>query len=55
MWVAVFVGLGYVFAGSADTAADFASSLSGLLGLLVVACLVMGASRTPARAPIERD
>jgi membrane-associated protein len=55
MWVAIFVGLGYVFAGSADTAADFASSLSGLLGLLVVACLVMGASRTPARAPIERD
>jgi membrane protein DedA with SNARE-associated domain len=39
-WTAIFVGLGYVFAGSAETAADFASSLSGLIGLGAVACLV---------------
>jgi membrane protein DedA with SNARE-associated domain len=36
LWIAIFVGLGYVFAGSAEIAADFASSLSGVLGLLVL-------------------
>jgi membrane protein DedA with SNARE-associated domain len=36
LWIAIFVGLGYVFAGSAEVAADFASSLSGVLGLLVL-------------------
>jgi membrane protein DedA with SNARE-associated domain len=36
LWIAIFVGLGYQFAGSAEVAADFASSLSGLLGLLVL-------------------
>ena len=44
-WLAIFVGLGYVFAVSADTAADFASSLSGVLGLLIVAGLLLAASR----------
>ncbi len=34
IWVLVFVGMGYVFAGSAETAADFASSVSGLVGIL---------------------
>ena len=40
IWMVAFVGLGYVFAGSAETAADVASSLSGLLGLAGLALLV---------------
>jgi membrane-associated protein len=45
LWTAMFVGLGYLFAGSAETAADFASSLSGVLGLVLLACLVSAVAR----------
>jgi membrane-associated protein len=51
IWIVTFVGLGYVFAGSAETAADLASSLSGLLGLAGLALLVgvvAGGRRRPS-------
>jgi membrane protein DedA with SNARE-associated domain len=48
VWVGMFVGLGYIFAGSAETTADFASSFSGVLGLLIVTGLV-GLSRSRPR------
>ena len=41
IWVLLFVGMGYIFAGSAEVAADFASSLSGVVGIL--ALMVFGA------------
>jgi membrane protein DedA with SNARE-associated domain len=55
LWVVIFVGLGYLFAGSADAAADLASSLSGMLGLLLVAVvLARTATGSPAREPVRR-
>jgi membrane protein DedA with SNARE-associated domain len=45
LWIGIFVGLGYEFAGSAEVAADFASSLSGVLGLLVLTCFLAVAMR----------
>ncbi len=58
VWVALFVGLGYAFAGSAETAADLASSLSGLAGMAVVTILVAVAAarapKSPRPAPAPR-
>jgi membrane protein DedA with SNARE-associated domain len=47
-WIAIFVGLGYEFAGSAEVAADFASSLSGVLGLLCLTFFLTVALRRRA-------
>jgi membrane protein DedA with SNARE-associated domain len=48
LWIAIFVGLGYEFAGSAEVAADFASSLSGVLGLLCLTFFLTVALRRRA-------
>ncbi len=48
LWIGIFVGLGYEFAGSAEVAADFASSLSGVLGLLGLTCFLAVAMRRRA-------
>lgn len=58
VWVCTFVSLGYMFADSAETAADLASSLSGLLGIALLAGLVgitaAGShQREPAPVPDE--
>lgn len=45
VWVSVFVGLGYAFAGSAEAAAELASSLSGLVGIAGLAVLLAVATR----------
>jgi membrane-associated protein len=42
-WVAVYMGLGYAFAGRLEAAADLASGLGGLLGVAGIA-LVLGLS-----------
>jgi membrane-associated protein len=47
LWVAAYVGLGYAFAGRVDTAADLASGLGGLLGVVGLA-LALGLPRVSA-------
>jgi membrane-associated protein len=42
-WVAVYMGLGYAFAGSVEAAADLASGLGGFLGVAGIA-IVLGLS-----------
>jgi membrane protein DedA with SNARE-associated domain len=55
IWVALFVGLGYLGADRAAAAADLVSGLSGLLGMLGIAGLVLLAARPrPLLAHAER-
>lgn len=54
LWVVAYIGLGYLFAGSAEGVVDFLSSLSGVLGALVVAGILAAlASQGRHTAPAE--
>jgi membrane protein DedA with SNARE-associated domain len=51
-WVILYVGLGFVFAGSVQAAADLAGSLGGLLGVLGIAVVLWLGARRPSR-PVQ--